>query len=152
MNIRPTRANDIGALQHVLNETGLFPGEILPEMVKGFLDAPAPGDIWLTCEQDGVPIGFCYAVQEKLTDGTFNMLAIAVLPSAQNKGAGGALVRALEEMLRRQGHRVLIADTSGTEAFRKTRAFYESKGYTREAIIRDFWAAGDDKITYWKAL
>ena len=53
MNIRPTKPEDIPALKDVLDTTGLFPSEILPEMVSDFLDDPASVDLWLTCESDG---------------------------------------------------------------------------------------------------
>jgi GNAT superfamily N-acetyltransferase len=152
MKVRPTESHDIAALQLVLEGTELFPSVMLPDMINGFLSGQAPDEIWLTCEWNGTSIGFCYAVQEELTEGTYNMLAIAVLPSVQSKGAGSAIISALEEMLRDQGHRILIADTSGADEFAKTRAFYEMKGYTQEARIRDFWSAGNDKIVYWKAL
>ena len=80
------------------------------------------------------------------------MLAIAVLPSHQGKGLGRALVKYLENHLKKLGHRILIADTSGTHQFEQTRAFYRKNGYTEETRIRDFWAAGDDKIIFWKSL
>jgi ribosomal protein S18 acetylase RimI-like enzyme len=91
-------------------------------------------------------------VPEALTDGTWNMLAIAVLPARQGEGRGGALVARLEAILRDRGQRVLIADTSGTDAFARTRAFYRVNGYAEEARIRDFWAEGDDKVVFWKSL
>jgi hypothetical protein len=46
----------------------------------------------------------------------------------------------------------LIADTSGTDDFAPTRAFYRKNGYAEEARIRDFWAKGDDKVVFWTAL
>ncbi len=108
--------------------------------------------MWLTCKSQGRVVGFCYAVPEKLTAGTWNMLAIAVLPSAQGAGAGRALLKHLESALRDRGQRILIADTSGADAYGGTRAFYRKNGYTQEARIRDFWAAGEDKIVFWKSL
>ncbi|MEM7441641.1 MAG: GNAT family N-acetyltransferase [Pseudomonadota bacterium] len=150
MRIRPTSSTDIPALQTILRDTGLFPPEMLPDMLAAHLAAQGEA-LWLTCE-DGAVSGFCYAEPEALTDGTWNMLAIAVAPSAQNNGAGRALVSALEDALRQYGARVLIADTSGTEEFAATRAFYRSAGYVEEARIRDFWSKGDDKVVFWKGL
>lgn len=152
MNIRQTRSQDIPALKTVLDGTGLFPGDLLPDMLGGFLSGQGSEDIWMTCEKDGVAIGFCYAAPEALTQGTWNMLAIAVLPSEQGCGAGGAIVAALEDRLRSDGNRILIADTSGTDEFAQTREFYSRNGYSLEARIRDFWSEGDDKIVFRKAL
>lgn len=152
MNTRPTKHDDLPALQGVIDETELFPSELLPEMVGSFLAGDESSDLWLTCEVDGRAVGFCYAVPEKLTDGTWNMLAIAVKPSLQGQGHGGALVAHLELTLRQRDQRILIVDTSSADAFSQTREFYRIQGYTEEARIRDFWTAGDDKIVFWKAL
>ena len=79
MNIRPTKSEDIPALKVVLDETGLFPSDMLPDMLTSFLSEESE-DIWLTCEDGGNAIGFCFAAPEALAEGTWNMLAIAVLP------------------------------------------------------------------------
>ena len=152
MNIRPAESRDLPALEAVLDGTGLFPSEMLADMIAGFLAGGEGAGLWLTCEAGGAVIGFCYAAPEEMTDGTWNMLALAILPARQGAGAGAALVAHLEGVLGAQGARVMIVDTSGDEAFARTRAFYRANGYTEEARIRDFWAAGDDKVIFWKAL
>ncbi|MEX0347904.1 MAG: GNAT family N-acetyltransferase [Paracoccaceae bacterium] len=152
MIIKLTKRSDIPPLQRVLQETGLFPPEMLPDMTDGFLSTTDPNDLWLTCLQEEEPIGLCYAVPEALAEGTWNMLALAVLPIWQGKGCGATIVQHLEEYLRAHDQRILIADTSGTEGFAATRAFYVRQGYEEEARIRDFWAPGDDKVTFRKAL
>jgi ribosomal protein S18 acetylase RimI-like enzyme len=152
MNIRPTKHDDLLDLQEVVDGTELFPSEMLPDMVASFLSGDEGRDLWLTCEVDGKAVGFCYAVPEELTDGAWNMLALAVLPLLQGKGHGAALVAQLETTLKRREQRVLIVDTSGVAAFARTREFYRKNGYAEEARIRDFWAAGDDKIVFWKSL
>jgi len=152
MKIRPTKHDDIPDLQAVLDGTELFPSDMLPDMLSGFLSSEDQNDLWLTCEAEGRAIGFCYAVPEQLAEGTWNMLAIAVLPSKQGAGCGGAIVQMLESELKERNQRVLIAETSGTDDFAATRAFYRKNGYAEEARIRDFWAAGDDKIVFWKSL
>lgn len=150
--IRETTRDDIPSLQGVLDATGLFPSEMLPDMLGSFLGDGEAGDIWLTYEQDGEAIGFCYAIPEPLAEGTWNMLAIAVQPGTQGKGAGAALTAELESRLLKLGQRVLIVDTSGTDEFTRTREFYIKNGYAEEARIRDFWGPGDDKVIFWKAL
>ncbi|CAN0589115.1 unnamed protein product [Ectocarpus sp. 12 AP-2014] len=48
--------------------------------------------------------------------------------------------------------RVLLVETSGNAGFARTRAFYAQAGYEEEARIREFYAAGEDKIIFRKAL
>ena len=61
MIIRETKSEDIPGLQRVLDNTGLFPSEMLPDMVSDFLSEAESDDIWLTCDSDGAAVGFCYA-------------------------------------------------------------------------------------------
>ena len=149
--IKFTSADDVVALQSVLDETELFPSEMLPDMLAPALAGETEA-FWLTCHFDGEPVGLCYTVPEELADGTWNMLALAVRPDLQGKRLGQALVQAAEQHLKDQGQRILIVDTSGTDAFDQTRKFYAQNGYQEEARIRDFWADGDDKIVFRKAL
>ena len=149
--IEETRAGDIPALQEVLDQTELFPSEMLPDMLLPFLSGGGAAH-WLSCHQGGAAVGFCYLAPEALTDGTWNMVALAVRPDVQGQRLGSALVAEAEAQLRAQGQRVLIVDTSGTEDFALARKFYAQNGYDEEARIRDFWAAGDDKVIFRKAL
>lgn len=151
MEIRYTQEGDIAALKQVLDQTDLFPSHMLGDMLKGFLDGETD-DLWLTLEVDGTACGFCYANPERMTEETWSILALALDPARQGNGAGAQLTRQMEAQIEDQGGRVIIVDTSGTDAFAKTRAFYEKAGYTKEARIRDFWAKGDDKVTFWKTL
>ncbi len=150
-DIKPTSEDDIPALRDVLNETGLFPGEMLAEMLAPSINGEADA-LWLTCHQGGKAVGFCYTVPEEFADGTWNMLALAVHPAFQGKRLGAALVQAAEQVLSERKQRILIVDTSGTGAFAGARNFYAQNGYDEEARIRDFWADGDDKVTFRKAL
>lgn len=157
MLIRPTISSDIPALQNVLDATELFPKEMLPDLLQGFLSGDkSETELWLTCcettKQDETPTGFCFASVEELTDRTWNMKAIAVMPSLQRSGFGRGLVQALEDALRARNQRILIVDTSSTDDYLPTRAFYQNVGYVEEGRIRDFWGEGDDKIVFWKSL
>ncbi|MEX0283041.1 MAG: GNAT family N-acetyltransferase [Paracoccaceae bacterium] len=149
--IKSTSTDDIAGLRAVLDGTELFPSEMLPDMLAPSLAGETEA-FWLTCHSGGEAVGFCYTVPEDLADGTWNMLALAVRPDLQGKRLGAALVNAVEQHLKDKGQRILIVDTSGTDAFALTRKFYAQNGYEEEARIRDFWAEGDDKVIFRKAL
>jgi hypothetical protein len=55
-------------------------------------------------------------------------------------------------MLKKQGGRLLLVETSELADFQRTRSFYHKYGYDEEARIRDFYKAGDDKIVCRKVL
>ena len=152
MPVQKTVTADIPALQDIVEATGLFPGDMLPEMIAPFLTGQSEDDLWLTVSDGDGPVGFCFARAEPFAEGTWNLLALAVAPARQGSGEGSAAVAALESELRARDGRILIVDTSGTPAFDRTRAFYERAGYETEARIRDYWAPGDDKVTFRKAL
>jgi ribosomal protein S18 acetylase RimI-like enzyme len=149
--IRPTVESDLPALEDVLDATGLFPGELLAGMASAFLAGETADEGWLTLE-DGEPVALAYYVRERLTDSTWNVLALAVHPRVQGRGHGSALMRHIEEALAARGERVLLVETSGVPAFERTRAFYRGLDFDEEARIREFYAAGDDKVIFRKAL
>lgn len=87
-----------------------------------------------------------------MTQGTWNLLLIAVHPDRQGRGFGSALMRHIEETLAARGERLLLVETSGSSGFERTRDFYRKIGYHEEAPIREFYQAGEDKVVFRKAL
>ncbi|MEM9581052.1 MAG: GNAT family N-acetyltransferase, partial [Pseudomonadota bacterium] len=80
------------------------------------------------------------------------MLALGVRSARQGQGLGGTLVAALESQLRSAQQRMLIVETSALPDFAQARGFYAAQGYGKEAMIRDYWAAGDGKVIFRKLL
>ena len=152
VSIREVEKNDLEHLKSVLNSIALFPAEMLEEMISDYFDNPDTQDIWFTATENNIPVSIGYCAPEKLTDGTFNLYAIGVRSDIQGKGIGNKMMKYLEDQLKEQGHRILIVETSGTDDFELTRKFYENLNYNKEAVIRDFWKEGDDKVIYWKKL
>ena len=148
--------DDLPAVASIVDANEMFPSEMLGDMSSGFLAAPDPeatGSLWLIATLDGEVAGFVFAAPEPLADRVWNMLALAVAPAHQGEGIGAAITDALEARLRaRQDARMLIVDTSGTENFALAREFYGKHGYAPESRIRDYWAEGDDKVTFRKML
>ena len=87
-NVRLTAAPDLPGIRSILDKTGLFPSDALEEMIGPFLQNSTNTEIWLTAFSQEQPVGFCYARAEDFTDGTGNLLAIAVDPASQSTGVG----------------------------------------------------------------
>jgi ribosomal protein S18 acetylase RimI-like enzyme len=149
--IRPIVASDVDELKHVIDRTGLFPSEMLDDMIGPYLAGNAEQELWLTLIQ-GAPIAILYCIPEPMTEGTWNMLLIAVDPAVQGVGSGSALVSSAEAILLERGARLLLVETSGLPEFEATRRFYSRRGFVEEARIRDFYQRGEDKVVFTKAL
>jgi ribosomal protein S18 acetylase RimI-like enzyme len=149
--VRAIASADLAAMKAVIASNELFPPELLDDMVASFLGPDETEDRWLTLD-DGEPAAVAYYAPERLTSGTWNLYLIAVRADRQGRGYGAFLLDHIEHELAARGGRVLIVETSGLPAFERTRAFYERCGYEREACIRDFYQAGEDKVVFRKSL
>jgi ribosomal protein S18 acetylase RimI-like enzyme len=87
-----------------------------------------------------------------MTEGTWNLLLVAVHPEQQGNGLGASLIREVEQELRDRDQMILLVETSGMPEFERTRGFYRRLDFAEEARIRDFYAPGDDKVVFWKRL
>ena len=150
--IRSTVESDIDGLKEVLDSTELFPSAYLDEMIADYFNNPETEEIWFTNLSKGKIIGLGYCTPEKLTEGTYNLLAIAVRKELQGKGEGQKMINYIENLLSTKGHRILIVETSSDPQYELTRKFYDKLGYRKEATIRDFWKDGEDKVVYWKRI
>jgi len=150
--IRKIEKKDIPQLKKIIDSTGLFPSELLDEMITDYLTNPNSTDIWLTLECNNAPVVIAYCAPERLTIGTYNLYLIAVLKEYQGKGLGASMMMHIEQLLKEQGHRVLLVETSGLPEYELTRKFYDKSNYHREAVIREFYQAGEDKVVFWKKL
>ena len=148
---------DGSQIQNITARAGVFSQEeveCVTELWEEYLTL-GPGDCgyYFIVYRDGnQALGFaCYGPRD-LTNGAFDLYWIAVDPNARCKGVGRALLTNSEEAVREMGGRMLIAETSGTPHYESTRKFYFSMGYENEAIIKDFYAIGDDLIIFVKRI
>lgn len=150
--IRAVTKTDIDGLKKVVDSSELFPSEYLDEMISGYFNNPESEDIWFTYIEHDTQVGIGYCIPEKLTDGTYNLLAIGVSRDIQRKGIASQMMNYIEQLLKRKEGRVLIVETSSDGAQMGAREFYNKIGYTQMAVIKDFWKEGEDKIVFWKKL
>jgi GNAT superfamily N-acetyltransferase len=149
--VHPTMMADVREIGRIAEATGLFPASMLDDMIAGYFDQTKP-DIWLTATIENKPVGFGFCEPERMTMGTWNLLAIGVMPDRQSQGVGAQIVRHLETTLAKQGQRVLLVETIDAPEFVRTKAFYLVQGFVEEARIREFYEAGADKLVFWKHL
>lgn len=112
----------------------------------------ASGYVFLVYTEDANVLGFACFGPRPLTDGTFDLYWIVVDAEARRQGIARALLIRVEEEVRSRGGRLILVETSGTPAYTPARRLYESLGYHYQAVIHDFYAAGDDLIVFGKVL
>ncbi len=152
-NVRKVEQADIATLKLVIDSSELFPSKMLDNMISSYFNDPQSQDIWLTRDdQSGKPVAIVFCAPEKMTDGTYNLYLIAVDGKQRGRGIGAELMGYLEDKLNKDGVRVLIVETSGLPEFEQTRRFYAKLDYQQEAVIRDFYSEGEDKVVFWKKL
>ncbi|MCX7699693.1 MAG: GNAT family N-acetyltransferase [Gemmataceae bacterium] len=154
--IRPTTPDDVEALVQLTAATGMFkPLELdtLQEIFADYFgDIPTSDQHSRTLVTEGSVRGFVYFAPAPMTDRTWYLYWIVVAADAHGRGYGRALLRHAEDEIRRRGGRVLFIETSGLPHYERTRRFYRQQGYDQEAILRDFYASGDDMIVFRKVL
>ena len=74
LNIRPTTRADTATIASIAEATELFPGEMLGDMIAGYLDGTKT-DLWLTASSGDDAVAFAFCEPERLTNGTWNLLA-----------------------------------------------------------------------------
>ncbi len=154
--IRATRADEAGQIVNLARQAGVFDQEEIAAVEELVDDYVTKGDAsyyrFLSCCQNGSVSGFtCYSPRS-LTQGTFDLCWICAAPGAQRQGVGSALIRQTEQAIRAHGGRLVLVETSSRPEYEPARRFYESNGYRREAVIKDFYAEGDSLMVYSKRL
>ena len=124
---------------------------MLDTMISPFLDQPDGNEFWLTCET-GSPVAVAYCKAEAMTEGTWNLLLIAVDIEHQGMGIGRKMMDFIERKLCQETARILLVETSGLPEFERTREFYLQCEYLQVATVPEYYAAGDDKVIFWKKL
>jgi ribosomal protein S18 acetylase RimI-like enzyme len=102
-------------------------------------------------ELDGALAGWACWGPVPCTVGSFDLYWIVVAPERQGCGVGRALLEEVERCVAGRA-RLLVVETAGREEYAGTRAFYVSRGYQVAARIVDYYAPGDDLVTFVKRI
>lgn len=158
--VRPEDRERVG---EIVRSTGFFSEEevaIAVELVDLHLEkGEASGYLFLFAEPAASPgevLGYtCYGPIPG-TRASWDLYWIAVAEGARSRGLGRQLLRATEAgILARggcQGGARLYAETSSRAQYAPTQQFYLRTGFHQAALLEDFYAPGDGKLTYAKIL
>jgi ribosomal protein S18 acetylase RimI-like enzyme len=97
-------------------------------------------------------LGYAIYGFNSMTQSGWDLYWIAVHPECHGTGIGRLLINEVESRARAGGCTHLWVDTAGRDNYKPTRAFYLAMGYTIAGELADFYAPGDAKIVFVKAL
>lgn len=145
-------ANDLDAISELVRATGFFHEDetaIASELVQERLNkGAASGYEFLIAELGGRVAGYaCFGKIDGTAD-AFDLYWIAVDPELQGRGLGRDILRRSEAIMRDMGASRVYIDTSSSDTYRATRAFYTAMGYVEEARLADFYKKGDGKVIF----
>lgn len=155
--VRSLAEKDRARLLSILIRTRAFTSaeiDVAMELIDSVLKDPKQKDYQIDCladDQDQVIGYICYG-PVPMTEGTFDLYWIAVDPDLQEKGAGSKLLSFLDEVLKSEGGRLILADTSTVPQYEKTQRFYMKNGFKEVARVPDYYYPGNDRVTFWKKL
>ncbi len=159
MAVRAAVAADAEQIRALAIDNGMFAPDEMDDFddgLNGYLSGSLPGHAWLVASGVGGGIdAAAYYAPEPFGDRVWNLYFLAVSPRHHGQGAGSSLVKHIETSLRAEGAataRVLIVETSSSDAYEGARAFYASRGFDREAVIREFYGPGENKVVFWMSL
>jgi ribosomal protein S18 acetylase RimI-like enzyme len=154
--IRPTAPADTPTLLSLAQGTGVFkPLEIqaLQEVLDDYhAHEHAVGHRSVTHEKDGKVLGFAYYAPAPMTDRTWYLYWIAVAKDTHARGIGSAMLKHVEQDIQKHHGRLLLIETSSQPHYGLTRKFYLKHGYEQTAVVKDFYADGDDMVIFRKHL
>jgi D-alanine-D-alanine ligase len=147
---------DRGRVRELAASTGVFSRIEEDVAVELVADRLAQGAVsayhFVFAEREGKVVGYtCYG-PIPLTSGSFDLYWIVVEKTMQGQKIGQSLLQETERLILAAGGRQVYIDTSNRPQYAPTRGFYLRNGYQQVALLKDFYAPGDDKAIYWKRL
>ena len=153
--IRTMDARDKSAVLGLIRATGFFTAaevDVAEELMDIFLGKPDQKDYhFVVVENDEKDVaGYMTWGPTPLAEDAYDLYWMAVSPSEQGKGRGKALLRWLEDEVRKRDGRMIVIETSSQPKYHGTRQFYIDLDYKEVARVPDFYRAGDDRVIYAK--
>ena len=155
--IKGISAKDKNAIETILRSTDFFYEfeiDIALEMAAATIaneEAKSDYTLMKIVDNDEL-VAFAMYGKNDFSLHSWELYWIAVHDNSRNKKFGAKLLKAVEEDVKNAGGKILWIETSGRPLYMPTEEFYKHNGYTLQASLIDFYATGDPKQIYAKAL
>ncbi len=150
ITVSGARPADLDALQDILDRTENFLADEIA-IARELLDESV-GDLETTYQtlvaRNEKPVGYVCFGRTPMTDHTYDLYWIVVDAAMQGHGIGRRLYAEMESAVRKQNGKVIRIETSSSEGYDDTQAFYHRLGFEELNHIKDFYRDGDDLITF----
>ncbi len=148
--------DDVGRIRTLVGATGYFTSDeiaIAAELVEErAMNGVRTGYEFILAEEGDRLLGYACFGKIDGTEGSFDLYWIAVDPDMQGKNLGRLILERAENAMRLMGAISVYADTSSSDKYKPTRAFYLAMGFHEQARLEDFYRKGDGKVIYEKTL
>lgn len=144
-------------IRAVTESAGVFYPEevdIAEELARENLNrgAQASGYHFLVAEAGGEVCGYTCFGPIPGARRRYDLYWIAVAQSFKGGGVGRALMARSEAAIQNDGGAKVYVETSSRSPYAPARTFYRRCGYDEDAVLRDYYDDGDDKVIFAKAL
>lgn len=153
--VRLAESKDKPDILHLLKNTPEFEPSEVPvaeEVLDGSLENPGEDYQTLVADNHRELLGYICFGQTPLTVSTWDIYWMAVSRDRRGQGIGSNMLRAAEEHIQKQGGKLILIETSSKPNYLPTRRFYRKNGYKRVAVIKDYYAPGDNLVTFGKRI
>jgi GNAT superfamily N-acetyltransferase len=146
------RVEDAKRIREIIESTGFFHDYEIVVAVELLTERLAEGEHghyqFVFAEIDGVTVGYaCYGLIACTKSG-YDLYWLATHDDYRGKGIGKQILNEMYKHIKSLGGTAVYAETSEREQYAPTRHFYESCGYIKEAVMKDFYDIGDSKAVY----
>ena len=150
------RETDPADVRRIVESTGFFHAaeiEIAEELVQERLaKGLASGYYFVFAEADNRLLGYACFGPIPCTINRYDVYWIAIRNDLRGLGLGKELMARVEKQIKALAGERVYVETSGRDLYKPTHIFYKNCDYGQEAVIKDFYSPGDDKILFLKIL
>lgn len=153
--IRDVDGGDVAGMRDILEHTAEFSRRDVDcciDCLRDYVEGVEPTYRFVCATEDDTIAGFACYDSDTLADNVFEIYWVVVAPHKRKNGIGKLLLSHVESESRRHKARMMVIETESGPLYENARRLYEKCGFVREAVLKDFYREGCDKVIYAKRI